>query len=109
MIFAEVSIIPEQASTVAGDIDDVFLFILVVSIAMSLLIAGLLVYYAIRYRRRSEEYVPEPIVGSTRLEVAWTLGPLGVALVMFAWAASAYFKAATPPDDAIDVYVVGRQ
>lgn len=109
MIFAEVTLFPESASTMADKVDAVFFFIGAVAVVMSLLIAALLIYFAIRYRRRSEDFVPEPIVGSTRLEVAWIALPLIVALVMFVWSASAYFKAVRPPDDTTDVYVVGRQ
>ena len=42
--------IPEQASTVAADVDLFFFFMVVVSGFFSLLIAGLIVYFAIRYR-----------------------------------------------------------
>ena len=43
---------PEAASTMAGRVDALYFFLLAVSIFFSLLIAGLIVFYAIRYRRR---------------------------------------------------------
>ena len=43
------------------------------------------------------------------MEIAWTLTPLAIFLAMFVWAANLYYEHATPPDDAMDVYVVGKQ
>jgi cytochrome c oxidase subunit 2 len=100
---------PTQASTVAPQVDGLFLFILAVSLFFTALVAGLLTYFAIRYRRRSEAYFPTPIVGSTLLESLWTVIPLGIALVMFFWAVSVYFKIIAPPGNATEVYVVGKQ
>src|SRR5436190_1982747 len=81
MLFAEVTLFPRQASTAAAEVDELFYFILAVAVFFSVLIAALLIYFAIRYRRRSEDFVPEPIVGSARLEVAWMVGPLHLRLV----------------------------
>ena len=44
---------PEQASTMAGRVDALYFFLLAVSTFFSLLIAGLIVYYAVKYRRRA--------------------------------------------------------
>ena len=44
-----------------------------------------------------------------RIELAWIFIPLGLFFVMFAWAAELYYEHATPPADAMDVYVVGKQ
>ena len=43
---------PEQASTMAGRVDALYFFLLAVSVFFSLLIAGLIVFFAIRYRRK---------------------------------------------------------
>src|SRR5262245_11892981 len=108
-MIAQISLFPEQASTAASEVDAVFGFIFAVSAFFSALIAVLLIYFAIRYRRRSETFIPRPMIGSVRLETAWILGPLALALVMFFWATSVYFKTVRPPDDALEIYVVGKQ
>ncbi|MFL5338543.1 MAG: cytochrome c oxidase subunit II [Gemmataceae bacterium] len=69
----------------------------------------LLIYFAIRFRRRSDDFVPKPTHGGTLLEVAWLAGPLAIALFIFVWASSVYVKMVRPPDDAMEVYVVGKQ
>ena len=48
---------PETASSMAGRVDALYFFLLGVTGFFSVLIAGLIVYYAIRYRRRSEHAI----------------------------------------------------
>ena len=51
----------------------------------------------------------EQIEGSTPLELTWSIIPLVVFMVIFAWGAVVYFKSRTPPRDATEVYVVAKQ
>jgi cytochrome c oxidase subunit II len=107
-MLAEFSLFPDQASTAAARVDRVYFYIIGVTVAVSTAVAVLVIYFAIKYRRRSEE-IPRPIVGSLLLETLWTVIPLGIALTMFVWSARVYFDMVRPPDDALEVYVVGRQ
>ena len=92
----------------AGNVDALFIFLLILSGMMTLLIFVALAYFAARYHHRKG--VPaEQIEGSTPLELTWTIIPLGVFMVIFAWGAVVYFQARTPPRDATEVYVVGKQ
>jgi cytochrome c oxidase subunit 2 len=100
---------PEQASTVAAHVDALFFFLIAVSAFFSLLIASLVIYFAVRYRRRSEDELPRPIHGSLRLELLWTIIPFCIAMVIFFWGASVYLDISRPPDDALEVFVVGKQ
>src|SRR5215467_9519707 len=99
---------PQRASSMAGNVDALFIFLLIISGLMSGLIFVAVVYFAARYRHRKG--VPaEQIEGSMALELTWTIIPLGVFLVIFAWGAVVYFKSRTPPRDATEVYVVAKQ
>jgi len=100
---------PPQASTLAPQVDALFFFLVGVSVFFSLLIAGLIVYFAIKYHRRSEDEVTEAVHEPVALELTWTVVPLGLAMVMYVWGASVFFTAVRPPRDALDVYVVGKQ
>jgi cytochrome c oxidase subunit 2 len=80
-----------------------------VSLFFGLLIATLLVTFAIRFRRRPGDAVPPPIHGSTPLELFWTIIPFGLAMVIFFWGALLFFEMARPPDNAHEVFVVGKQ
>ncbi|MFO0841477.1 MAG: cytochrome c oxidase subunit II [Gemmataceae bacterium] len=102
-------LLPEQASTMAPRVDALFWFVTAVCVVFTLLIATLVVTFAVRYRRRTEDYFPKPVVGSKVLEVAWSAGPLVIVLIIFFWGATLYFDIMRTPDNALEVYVTGRQ
>lgn len=109
-MFAEVAIFPNQASAVAGEVDMLFLFMVTICGSVTLLVAVLLVGFAVRYRRRAGEVGnPAETRSSEMLEWFWTLTPLLIFAGMFAWGAKVYFDAFRPPDDAATIYVVGKQ
>jgi cytochrome c oxidase subunit 2 len=99
---------PERASTAAGNVDALFIFLLIVSGLMTALIFTVLIYFAARYRRR-RGVLAEQVEGSTPLELTWSIIPLFVFLLIFAWGAVVYFKGRTPPRDSTEVYVVAKQ
>jgi len=100
---------PETASAVAADVDHLYIYLSLVSIVMSVLIFTTIFIFAIKYRRRSESEIPQPIIGSLRLEITWSIIPFLVMLTFFWWGAKIYFLNATPPPDSMDVYAVGKQ
>jgi cytochrome c oxidase subunit II len=100
---------PERASTMAPRVDALYFFLLAIAVFFSLLIAGLIVYYAIRYRRGSADAVGTRIRGGMVLEVTWTVVPLIITMVIFVWGASVYFAMASPPPETLNIYVVGKQ
>jgi cytochrome c oxidase subunit 2 len=110
--------VPEQASTVAPQVDLFFFFMVAVSGFFSLLIAGLIIYFAIRYRdtrpmeHRSAADVEDPVThghGESLIviEIAWTVIPLAIAMVMFFWGTSLFFTLSRPPAGAMQVNAVG--
>jgi cytochrome c oxidase subunit 2 len=100
---------PESASTMAPRVDALYFFLIGVTVFFSLLIAGLIVYYAVKYHRRSVDAVGERIHGSLLLEVTWSVVPFLITMVIFVWGASVYFAIATPPAETLNIYVVGKQ
>ncbi len=100
---------PEQASTVAGEVDMLFYFLIGVSLFFTVLIFSLIFYFSIRYRRRSDTEQPRPMIGSLGLELFWSVTPFMITVVMFVWATSLYFKNVSPPAGALDIYVVAKQ
>src|SRR3984957_664288 len=99
---------PDRASTMAGNVDALYIFLLIVSGLMTLLIFTAVVYFAARYRAR-KGVLAEQIDGSTPLELTWTIIPFGVFIVIFLWGAVVFFKGRTPPRDSAEVYVVAKQ
>jgi cytochrome c oxidase subunit 2 len=100
---------PPDASSVARDVDLLYVFLVGVSIFFSVLIAFLLIYFAVRYRRRTNDAVGVPIHGSTHLEIAWSVIPLLIALAAFFWGAKVFFRISRPPANAVEYYGVGKQ
>jgi len=100
---------PERASTMAYRVDNLYFFLLAITAFFALLIAGLIVFFAVRYRRRAPDAVGERIHGNLVLELAWTGIPLVIVMVIFVWSTSVYFAMAKAPDETLNIYVVGKQ
>jgi len=108
-MLSNLGLFPEQAATSAQQVDALFFFLVGVSAFFSLLIATLLVWFAFRYRRRSDSDRPKTIEGALGLELTWTLIPFALSMIMFVWGARVYVGLRHPPEGATPVYVVGRQ
>ena len=93
----------------ASRVDALYFFLLAVSGFFSLLIAGLIVFYAVKYRRRSPDAVGANIHGGLVLELTWTIVPFLITMVIFVWGASVFFAMSRPPDETLNIYVVGKQ
>ena len=100
---------PVSASTMAPRVDALYLFLVGLTAFFSLLIAGLIVYYAVRFRRRSPDAIGARIEGGSVLEIIWSVVPLVIVMGIFVWGASIFFAMSRPPDDTLNVYVVGKQ
>lgn len=101
---------PQEASTTAVEVDRLFWFLFTVCTAVGLLVAVLLIGFAIRYRRRpGDVFNPPATHQSHALEWFWTLTPLVIFFFMFVWGAKVYFGAYRPPDNAMTVYGIGKQ
>ncbi len=100
---------PEQASTLAAQVDYLYFFLIAVSLFFSVLIFFLIYIFAVRYRRKSEQEVPEQIPGLLKLEILWSVIPFLLCMVVFVWGATLYFDTYSPPKDALEYYVVGKQ
>jgi cytochrome c oxidase subunit II len=107
-MFDNLPLWPERASSMAGQVDAIYIFLLVICGMVALLVFTCLLYFAARYRRRAG-VAAEQIEGSTPLELTWSIIPLCVFMVFFAWGAVVFFKQRTPPRDATEVYVVAKQ
>jgi len=108
-MFRTFSIFPPEASNFAVDVDLLLAFEVGVSVLFTLLIAAGVIYFALRYRRRSQYDVPPPVPSPMMLEVTWTVIPFMIMLVMFFWGGEIYVRAKRPPEHAIEIQVIGKQ
>ena len=104
-----IPLLPESASSFSWKVDALFFYLSGVTLFFVLLISGTLIFFIIRYRRRTPYEIPRPVAGSHKLETVWTAIPFVIAMSFFAWGATVYFDQYKPPQNAIEVYVVGKQ
>jgi cytochrome c oxidase subunit 2 len=102
-------LMPPGASNHADGVDNLYLFLWAVSAFFTVLIAALIIYFAIKYRRRREDEVGRKVHTNYLLEVVWTVVPLIIVTIMFVWAARVLYAQSRPPPDAMDIYVIGKQ
>jgi cytochrome c oxidase subunit 2 len=103
------TLFPEQASTFAMDVDALYFFIVAVTAFFALVVAVAVIYFGAKYRRRHDGEVGARIEGNLPLELMWSVIPTIIAMVMFGWGASVYYHLRRTPDEALQVYAVGKQ
>lgn len=101
--------IPESASTLSWKVDALYFYLSGVTLFFALLIYSVLIFFVIRYRRRTPYEIPRPVAGSHKLETIWTVIPLMIAMTIFGWGASVYYDQYRPPQNAVEIYVVAKQ
>lgn len=100
---------PEQASTFSGQVDALYGFLWALTIFFGVLLSLLILYFAVKYRRRREDEIPRQVEGSMRLEAVWSIVPFFISMGIFVWGASIYYTMSRPPAEALDIYVVAKQ
>jgi len=100
---------PEQASTIAARVDALYFFLVAMSGFFAILIFTLVIYFAVKFRRRSEGEVGQRVHSDIRLEILWTVIPLVLVMISFTWGANLYIVMNRPPVDALEIRAVGKQ
>jgi len=108
---------PQQAFNAHSDYaiigDDLFSFIIVLGVAVGVIVEAILIWAAIRYRRRPGDQLPPQIHGNTVIEVVWTALPVVIVGVILAYTLPVIFATQAPARDAhtnvMDVNVIGHQ
>jgi cytochrome c oxidase subunit II len=101
-----------NASNFAGEFDALFFTLVGLTIFFVALIAGMEVYFAIKYRRRSPGEIPPKTHTSFTLEAAWIGIPFLICLGIFVWGASLYFRIYSAPKETprvMEIYVTAKQ
>lgn len=104
-----VPLFPEAASTFAWQVDYLYFYLIVVSIAFTIPIVAALFYFLIRYREKEKFASGADIHGSITLEMGWSIVPFIVSMTIFLGGAYVYYNQYRIPDDATEIFVVGKQ
>ena len=108
-MFSGIPLFPEQASTLAPAVDNLYFFVTAVTAFFALLVVVLVIIFAIKYRDKTGEKVGAPIHGSIPLEIGWSIIPFVISMVMFAWATVVFFDIVRAPDQALEIYSTGKR
>jgi cytochrome c oxidase subunit II len=100
---------PPSASNFAQEYDFVFYLTLALTVFFTAIVGFGVVFFVLRYRRGTKADRSRPIYEDLRLELTWTIIPLILGLGMFFLGARLFVKMRTPPADAQDIFVVGKQ
>lgn len=92
------------------DVDFLFKILIYAGTAVFIFVEGILILTLIKYRKRPGQPAPEHVHGNTTLEIAWTVIPLLILIVIAVPTIRTIFKTqAKARDDALQVEVIGHQ
>jgi cytochrome c oxidase subunit 2 len=100
-------IIP-QASSAAGRVDSVFLFIFVLCVAFLVCITAAIIYFVCKYNRKRHPKA-EDVEGSVWVETVWTVIPTVLFLAMFVYGWTNFSYMREVPREAMVIQATGRQ
>ena len=101
--------LPEAASSIASEVDGLFLFVTVVSLILLAGVTGAILYFVYRYRRQDPGERPAPVEESRILEVSWIVIPTILVLLVFNWGFKSYVKMNVTPPGAYEIQVRASQ
>jgi cytochrome c oxidase subunit 2 len=107
--FWDFRLVPERASSMAASVDHLYIGLIALTAFFSILIGGLLIYFAVKYRAGSRASREDPTTRAGRHEFVWITVPSLISVGIFLWASHVYFAERRIPADTIDVYVVAKQ
>ncbi len=100
---------PPQASNFAESVDSLYGFLWYASLISCILVIGGFVYFAIKYKRKTENDQTAYIAHNTTLEFLWSFIPFVVFLVVFAWGWKIFYDMKRAPENALEIHVVGQK
>ncbi len=103
--------LPPSGSTIAGEVDALFYFLVYASFVLFGIVLFGLVFFSIRYRRRaiSEDVTTPDLSHNTKLEIVWSVIPTILVVIVFFWGFHVYLKMNVVPKDAMEVKVTGQK
>jgi cytochrome c oxidase subunit 2 len=93
----------------AREVDEIYMFIVYVSIVLYAIIAFGTGYFVYKYRRRRPNEDTPDITHNTALEIVWTVIPTIPLVIMAFWGFTTYMQARVPPADALEIKVIAKK
>lgn len=102
-------LMPPAGTEYAREVDSLYLFLVGLSAFFFFLVAGLIAWFVIRYRRRQPGERTPHLTHHTGLEIAWSVIPLALLMMIFFWGFSSYMNATVSPADAMEIQVTAKK
>ena len=100
---------PEQASSIAKEVDALFVALIVTCGVVLLGLLVVMLYFLIKYRHGKALPAPFKHIPTLPFELTWIFIPLLLFMGMFAWGAIIYNDMQMVPPDALEINVIGKQ
>ena len=109
MQFFNFPLSPPSASNFSAEYDVLFYVLTGLTLFFSLVVGIAVIFFSVRYRKGSKADRSRPLYENLFLELTWTIVPLVLGLIMFYFGTSLYVKMRTPPRNATEIFVIGKQ
>jgi len=101
-------LLPVEGSAYAREVDNLYIFLVLLSAFFFLLVAGLIGWSVLRYRRRAGVITPN-ITDHMGLELTWSIVPLLIVMGIFFWGVRGYLNASVAPGNALEITVTAKK
>lgn len=103
------SFMPIQGSTFASDVDELYKFLVGASILFCALVIGGMIYFAYKYRRKTNTDKTAYIAHSAILEFLWSFIPFLIFMGSFVWGWIVYHDMRNAPKDAFEIHAIAQK
>lgn len=103
------SLMPTAATDVASQFDNLYKFLIISSFISCAILIGGMIYFVLKYKRKTDHDKTPYITHNTFLEFLWSFIPLVIFLAVFGWGWYIYHQMRHMPEGALEIQVVGKQ
>lgn len=96
---------PPQGTDIAVQVDNLYSFLLISSFIGCMILIGGMIYFAVKYKRKTNNDITPYISHNTFLEFLWSFIPLVLFLGVFGWGWYVYHQMRQMPENALEVHV----
>ncbi len=103
------SFMPPKVTEIAGQVDNLYSFLLWASLVSCAILIGGMIYFVVKYKRKTNNDKTPYISHNTFLEFLWSFIPLVIFLGVFGWGWQIYHNMRETPENALEVHVMAKQ
>lgn len=100
---------PYQGTTIAERVDSVYAFLIISSLISFIMLVGGMIYFSVKYKRRTDTDFTPNITHNNLLEFLWSFIPFLIFMFLFVWGFLIHKDMRTPPDESFEIHVTGFQ